>query len=892
MGVLERARSRKRSRAPQVMLASGVRITRQNAETIRRFVSGRQEWQQHAWAYRDLIGELREGLQYQCRAVGRVAFMPAQVNPQSDEPWLFDADECTLPPALRAAAVEELNRLPIDSMVWKSRLAENLAVPGEVWLHGHPDARDPDGEVWDIRSVDEIEVGMQGEFSINNGGNRPDPVDLATDDLLRLWQPHPARYWQADSPLRALLDTCEDVVLIGKELRAASRSRISANGLLLFPDGMMLASQRTTAEATSAGSNTFAADLTAQVTAPIANEGEPGAVVPVILTGDSEDIAAVRHIEISREDSPALINKLDKALARLGAGMDIPAEIITGMSDANHWTAWAIDTATFRHHIEPLVRVVDDALAEGYLREALLAREEGFDPADVASVCVWHDAGNLTENPNRGADAISAYDRGAIGFEGLRDALGFADGDAPADDEFVRMIAWKAGIAPELAAQLLRAQIGARLFPDAPVIEQPRQPAIGPGGVGDDPRPDKGGDGEDPDDPVPDPPDDSVQAAVIERGVGLVQQLLAAAYSGREFHVREDVHRDMLDLERATRQRLAAECDAAVRRAVERAHARTVSRTNGRAEIRAAIEGNREQAATILGREAVFALGLDEQSLLADAWVALYPRFARIVGRAVVEAARLTGRLLGLTGRPAEQVEQRIVDTMTGRIEPAWQTLVGRLNERAEAELFDPLDPDAEPGEHDGEGRDLVITEQDMREALAEIGGILDEVQGVDGGTEATGGLTSGSTVNGELAGHGGTRLGFEFHYGITPSPRTFEPHWHLHMQRFESFTDPDLDTSRTWGGRYRWVGPYFRPGDHTNCSCDYMSLWALPEHAERVDVEAGEDRPQMRYDRRLAEDDDRQGGYPTGRTTVQQDRDERDRVRELQRKYITEYGE
>jgi hypothetical protein len=901
VGVLDRARGRRRTR-PQarVVVASGVRITRQNVDAVRHYVSGKAEWQAHAWAYRDLIGELREGLQYQCRAVGRVAFMPAQINPNADEPWLLDADECDLPPALREAAVEELNRLPIDSMTWKQRLAENLAVVGEAWLHGHSDPRDPDGEVWDVRSVDEVEAGMSGGFSLNNGGNRPDEVDLDTDDLLRLWQPHPARYWHADSALRALLDVCEDIVLIGKELRAASRSRIAANGFLLFPDGMMLRSTRQTAEGVSTGDDRFAADLLAQVTSSISNEGDPGAVMPAIITGDVDDLQHVRHVEIAREDSPSLIAKLDKALARLGSGMDIPAEIITGMADANHWTAWQISTETFRHHIEPLVRIVDDALAEGYLREALLAREEGFDPALVAKVTVWHDAGTLTENPNRGDDAIKAYDRGAIGFDSLRQALGFADGDKPEDDEFVRMIAWKAGIQADLAAEILRAQVGAQLLPQGaqprviearPADDGEQQPDSGPGQTGRGPR--GGGDGQDPADPVPEVPAD-VQAAVVDRGVALVQQILAASYGGREFRVPVDVARDLADLERATRQRLAAECDAAVRRAVERAGSRVTSHTNGRerANYRAAIEAQPDRYPTaVLGRETVTAaLGLDEARLLADAWDALYPRFARIMGRAVVEAARLTGRLLGLTGRAAERSEQRIVDDMTGRIDPAWNNLRERLDRAAEHELFDPLDPDADPTERDGEGRDLLVTEQDIREAMAEIGGFLDEAQGAE--PQGVSGLTTGSTVTREVRDHGGETLGFEWHYGITPRPRSFEPHHDLHMRRFPSFTDPALSTVTNYGGRYTWVGPFFRPGDHTNCSCDYMRVWAIPEHAEAVDDEVARDRPQMRLDRWLAEDDDRQpgGGYPTGRTTAQQDRDERDRVRALQREYITEW--
>lgn len=908
MGLLDRRRKRKMSPG-QVLVASGVRLTRQNADAVRQFITGRQEWQAHAWAYRDLIGELREGLQYQCRAVGRVAFMPAQVNPNADEPWLLDADECTLPEALRQAAVEELNRLPIDSMAWKTRLAENLAVPGEAWLHGRPDPRDPDGEVWDVRSVDEIEPSLDGGFSIHNGGNRPDEVNLDDEDLLRLWQPHPARYWQADSPLRALLDTCEDVVLIGKELRAASRSRIAANGLLLFPTGMMLQSNRRGTEAIEVDSSKFASALAEQITAPIANEGEPGAVVPVVITGDVEDLAAVRHVEIGRDDSDKLISKLDKALARLGAGMDIPAEIITGMADANHWTAWQISTETFRHHIQPLVRVVGDALAEGYLREALLSRrtdggQPEFDPADVAQVCVWHDAGALTENPNRGDDAVRAFEHGAIGFEALRNALGFAPGDEPDDDEFVRMIAWKAGVSPDLAATVLRVQYGARLIPEGQGDTGGRQvidagpaqriPAIGPGQTGGQPT---GGDGVDPDDPVPDVPDD-VQASARERAAeaaaSLVHSLIAAGQQGRRFEVHEDLHRELLDLERVTRQRLAAECDAALRRAVERAQGRTTSRTNGaaRAQYRAQIEAAPDRYPTaVLGRDVVTAaLGLDEQTLLADAWEALYPRFARILGRSIVQAARITARLLGLTGNRAQQVEQRVIDDMTSRVDMAWQGVVSTLNVAAERELFDPLDLDAEPAEADGEGRDAVITEADLREALAEIGGALDEIHADD---EAPyGGMTSGSTISRELAEHGGQRLGFEFHYGITPRVRTFEPHWDRHMERFPSFTDPRLDTRLHYGGRYVWVGPYFRPGDHRNCSCDYMPLWAIPEHAENVEARQARDEPQMRADRLLAEDDDRQpgGGYPTGPTTAQIDRDERDRVRALQREYITEY--
>lgn len=902
MGLLVQGKRQARKKgggSGRPLTAAGQRVTGLPTEALRAISGTRQDWQAHAWGYRDAIGELRSGVQFLARAVSQVQFLPAQVNPDTDDPILFDSDASDIPDALKRAAEEELARLPLGSgYSFLGVLVENLSIPGEAWLHGFYDQGD--NECWRVRSTDEVEVTPDGRLTIKEGGGLRREVNIGNDadeeaeeDLLRLWVPHPRYQHLADSPMRALLDVCEEIVLSGMELRAASRSRVMANGILLVPEGLTLLNALV-ADRSLANDNGFMAELQATLLAPIGNEGEAGAVVPAVIQGNAEDLDKIRHLKLERATSDELLDRLERCLKRLGSGMDIPPEIVSGMADVNHWTAWQIDASTFRHHIDPMTRIVADALTEGFLRPALLDR--GFSRQDVYRVQVWRDAGNLTENPNRGQDAMNAFDRGALGFVPLLEALGFSESDLPTPEEVAQIIAMKGGVDASQSALILAALLGDRVIPtpEPQVIEGgPAQRAL-PGG---DATPPTGSPGNAPRQTTPSPE----QAAARRRGIALAEALVAAATPDPTagWDVREDAGRQLLELDRALRDRLLVAADALMDRALERAGSRVRSAVQRNAATRAQFAATAPEDITRyaahVGRDQCFVMGLDAKALLEGAFDALRGKFDRWTTSTITSVAAVLVRALGLKGKDAERLTDRIVTQMTSRMPSAWERLRTGLFGTAERYLF-RTGVDEEPvGEHG----DTIVPPSLIRAALAEIGGLPAGSSGLDDRglpvdkSEALGGISNGTAVLGALADQDALVLGYEWEYGLTPLSRQFDPHKRLDGYRFADWTDPRLVPAP----QYAWVGPHYTPGDHDGCQCDYRLVFAVPAAVTDVpdlavhadpDTDLGEETQYMKDIRGLAEGDDRAGRKGTD---AQRERDTRDLLLALQKRHITNGG-
>lgn len=895
MGLLVQGKKRTRkegSGKSRPLTAAGQRMTGLPVEALRAISGTRQDWQGHAWGYRDAIGELRSGVQFLARAVSQVQFLPAQVNPKGDDPIPFDSEACTVSPALRAAAQEELDRLPLSSgYSFLGILVENLSIPGEVWLHGYYDAGD--NECWRVRSTDEVDVTSDGRLTIKEGGGLRREVKLGTDeeegeeDLLRLWVPHPRYQHLADSPMRALLDVCEEIVLSGMELRAASRSRVMANGILLVPEGLTLLNALI-ADRSLANDSGFMAELQATLMAPIGNEGEPGAVVPAVIQGNAEDLDKIRHLRLERTTSDELLDRLERCLKRLGSGMDIPPEIVSGMADVNHWTAWQIDASTFRHHIDPMTRIVADALTEGFLRPALLDR--GFTRQEVWKLQVWRDAGNLTENPNRGQDAKDAFDRGALGYVPLLEALGFSEADLPTPEEVAQILAIKGGVDPTQSALILAALLGNRVMPqpEPHVVEAaPERKALPPG----EEQPAGGSPGNAPTRPTPE------QAAAKRRGLALAEALVAAATPDPTagWTVHEDAGRTLLELDRALRDRLLVAADTLMDRALERAGSRVRSAVQRNAATRAQFATTAPdditRYAAHVGQAQCFVMGLDAKALLEGAFDSLRGKFDRWTESTINQVAAVLLKALGITGKDADRLRERIVTQMTARMPSAWERLRTGLFGVAERYLF-RTGVDEEPvGEHS----DTIVPPSLIRAALAEVGGLPPGSSGLDDRglpvdkEEALGGISNGTAVLGALADADALVLGYEWEYGMTPLSRQFDPHRKLDGYRFTEWTDPGLVPE----SRYAWVGSHYTPGDHDGCQCDYRLVFAVPasvtdvpnlaDHAD-PDTDLGEETQYMKDIRDLAEGDDRAGR--TG-TTAQAERDTRDLLLALQKRHI-----
>jgi hypothetical protein len=880
LGRAEHARSN-----PRVLRASGVRIERMSAEKLRILAGNRQAWQANAWGYRDMIGELRFALQFRARAIARVQMYVAQVNPDDDEPLALSLrDEVdkdgtptekskaiTVSPALADAAEAELGRLPLDdgygfTGVW----SENFDVTGDCWLHGR---QLEDGEEeWRIRSV--MDVDVQGTtLTIKDELGQPRRLDLSdpakgyegSEELYRLWVPHPAHGHLADSALHATMDVLEEIALTGREIRAVSRSRIASNGVWPIPVGMtLLKNTKQDNESPEDQTSQFMANLTAAILAPISNEGDPGSVAPVIITGTREDIevASKSFFRFDREGSPELIAKLQAAIKRMATSLDIPPEVLTGMAEVNHWTAWQIDAATFRHYLEPSIRLMVDSLTAAFLRPALIA--QGFTPVEVKNIRIWYDAGQITENPNRRQDALDARDRAAISDDAFRTALGFNEGDAPTVEEQLLMVALKSGVDQSAAIAILAQWAKQQGEPDAlPAIPEPAQiapaarPAAPPAA-----QPDPAGTG------GTGAPDSAPPA------------VRAAAPPEPGYRLDTSTARRLMDIDRALRDQLMADADAAITRALERAGARLRSKATRDPELTASL---RDRAVPLtawaadMGRQQALALGADVRFLLAQAWEELQASFARKVLNAIGQVTDLVAsRLLGAA---AEHARPRMAAELSSRVAGAWLRLQAELERHAEKLLFGEITDD-----EDGELPDFVVPPYMVRNALADVGGLPETSGGIANGRQITGepinSLSTGTTVAGELEAAGVRTLGYLWVYGVTPQKRRFDPHWDLEGERFTSWSDAKLHPEP----RYAWVGPFFRPGDHGGCMCDYVPGYAVPEYgtqvADRLRIPTAPTQELLN----LAADDDKAGRRGT---TAQEIRDQYNEMQALQSRFL-----
>lgn len=798
----------------RVLRASGQRIDLSARDVGMRIAATRQAWQTDAWDYHGRIGELAYALRLLAQSVAKVRFYGAEIRSYPDDPVELSGDEHELDSKLAEAAVNELARLPLDDDGvdgFLATLCRNLLVAGEAWIHG----RVVDGEeTWSVRSISEVTaVGDQvmiAELPTNTSlGQRQ--VKQGEEELLRCWVRSP-RYGQlADSPLSSALDVLEGIVLDGREGRAASQSRIAANGVLLVPESLSLMPVRQQVEDLECDPiDSFMDDLTEAIVAPIRNEGHAGAVVPIVLRGSSEDLKEVRHLKLDRADPDKLTERVNAGVIRMLKSLDIQPEQVEGISQMNHWSSWQLEARDLKQQVDPWSATIAGCLTKSFLRPALLAL--GFPIDQVGRVAVWRDVSGLVENPNRGQDARDAHDRMVINDEALRKALGFDDDDAPDEEELQRRIAAKVGVDQGTAAMVLdmarQAQASRpRVINAQPANELPAGQSFNSNGA----HPAQPGETV-PEKPTPQEPSST------EPNRGMVAAATPELPSG--WRVDVELARQLADIDAALVERIIVAADAAIARAVERAGGRARSIARKDKVLTAAIDG---VDATLIpgriGRDALLAAA-NLSDLLADAFTRLRGQFFVWLDQAAGQVADVVLRLLGVNRRSAEG--RRVHEVLTTRLavhrEAAWTALAGALDAAAERAMFraDPMVPE-QTGR--GEEVDTLISPAEVARAVVIAGG-GDPERGDDRG------LGTGRAVQDVLTEHDAVILGWEWRYHPERLRDTFTPHARLDGARFTTWTDPQLETDKD----SRWIGPYLHPGDHKGCRCSSVVLYARPE--------------------------------------------------------------
>ena len=427
------------------LVASAKRITSKTLKDRSFRTSPVMSWQEDAWEMYDLVGEQRFLATTLANRLSQAIFYVGTLN---DNPNLEPVPvESGLPVDLLEAVGGGVSGL--RQIV--NRLGINLFVSGEAWLVGMPPAMadNPkdwgDDELdlsdldWRVLSISEVTTTRDGSVTLRLDQEEASWVTCAPEDILliRVWRPHPRRWWEADSPTRSSLPVLRELVGLTMHISAQVDSRLAGAGLLVVP----ASAQRSLAIAADEDPDAAAADSADQFTealmdamlTPIGDRANASALVPLVVTVPDESTGLFNYMSFASPLDSEARSLRDEAIRRLALGQDAPPELLLGTAGMNHWGAWLVQEDVVGTHIEPPLALICDALTSQYLRPLLI--EQGMSQEEADTYAVWYDVGDMVMRPNRASDALTLYQQGVINDESLRKATGFAEEDAPESDE-------------------------------------------------------------------------------------------------------------------------------------------------------------------------------------------------------------------------------------------------------------------------------------------------------------------------------------------------------------------------------------------------------------------------------------------------------------------------
>ena len=210
-----------------------------------------------------------------------------------------------------------------------------------------------------------IDRGDGQEERYEDGSHPERPAEAL---VIRIWRPHPAKWVEATSPVRAALPILRELEGLTKHVAATIDSRLAGAGLLVIPkeatfDTPLEADQANVDDSTL---DPFMQELIAAMITPIRDRASASAVVPPVLRIPGELVDKVQHIKFWSDFSEKVLELIDAKIHRLALSMDMPPEELTGKGDMNHWGGWLATEDGIKLHIEPLCNLICDAITQKY----------------------------------------------------------------------------------------------------------------------------------------------------------------------------------------------------------------------------------------------------------------------------------------------------------------------------------------------------------------------------------------------------------------------------------------------------------------------------------------------------------------------------------------------
>lgn len=449
---------------PNAIVASAARVM---AGRRKSRPSGAQAWQSEAWGMLDTVGELEFYRQWISNAISQCVLEAVETMPDGEEVPTED-------PVVRAA-MDALFGGDNGQAEMLAAMGGHIAIPGETWLCGLLEpSPDPDIDMWRVLSHDEVKE-EGNRWLIDRGDGEPERYQQDQVYVARIWQPHSRKYVQANSSVRSALPILRQLVGLSKRDAANIDSRLVGNGILAVPSEVTFASPHTAeGDGTDLPEDPFLAALVEAGIAAIENPGSPEALFPLLLRAPAEHLDKIKHLTLHTPLDEKAIQQQEKLIGRLANSLDVPAEVLLGMADVNHWTGWLLDENAIKMHVQPKLSVITRGLTTRYLWPCLQGDADGLDPA-LRRFKIRGSTAALRQRPNRSAEAQSARESITITDAAWARETGFEESDLlkPDDPEFRRRVLMRIATTSADPAVVVGALAALGVEVDLPVAAAP-----------------------------------------------------------------------------------------------------------------------------------------------------------------------------------------------------------------------------------------------------------------------------------------------------------------------------------------------------------------------------------------------------------------------------------
>lgn len=308
------------------------------------------------YGLRAQLGQVRSALEFKSMAASKVEYYVAVQDDPGDSPEKTDDAQVV-------EAYDRLRGLTGGFPEFVGEFATHLDTAGEGYLvgFGEGDADSSlDKDDWDVVSPVEYNEARAGGYQRRDSSAIPKISD--DDFVLRVWRPSPMRRQDPDSPLRGVQTECEQYILYRGMLTSLGRSRLIAP-IVDMPDDWSFPPKANGDPSESLMDLVFeAAD------AAVNDVDSASRIVPIFVQRSASSQGQI-NVTWLAQDLPEWVPLLmEKILRQIATGLDLPADILLGLADVNHWNAWLSEDSAKLDYVDPLVLLILDSLTRGYLR--------------------------------------------------------------------------------------------------------------------------------------------------------------------------------------------------------------------------------------------------------------------------------------------------------------------------------------------------------------------------------------------------------------------------------------------------------------------------------------------------------------------------------------------